>query len=69
MRFENYFILNRERKRKMANVCKCDYCHNYIEYDESDYEVAFGVPNQIYITCPVCGMPITVGVADYPQLF
>ena len=53
----------------MANVCKCDYCHSYIEYDESDYEVAFGVPNQIYITCPVCGKPITVGVADYPQLF
>ena len=53
----------------MAEVCKCDYCNNYIEYDSSDYQIAFGIPNQIYIICPVCGKPITVGVADYPQLF
>lgn len=53
----------------MAEVCKCDYCGSYIEYDSSDYQIAFGIPNQIYIVCPVCGKPITVGVADYPQIF
>ena len=39
----------------MAEVCKCDYCDSYIEYDSSDYQIAFGIPNQIYIICPVCG--------------
>ena len=52
----------------MADICVCDYCKSTIQYDESDLQVAFGVPNQIYVTCPVCGKPITVGTADYPNV-
>ena len=56
----------------MSEIVKCDYCDSYIEYDETDYKVAFGfggVGNQIYIICPECGKPITVGIADYPCIF
>ena len=56
----------------MSEIVKCDYCDSYIEYDETDYKAAFGfggVGNQIYIICPECGKPITVGIADYPCIF
>ena len=26
----------------MSEIVKCDYCDSYIEYDETDYKVAFG---------------------------
>jgi RNase P subunit RPR2 len=47
-------------------TCVCEYCNSVIEYDNSDLRLALGAPNEIYITCPVCGKPITVGVSDEP---
>lgn len=46
------------------DVAKCSYCHSLIEYEENDLQVGgdhLGLI-EIYIECPECGKPITVGV-------
>ena len=53
---------------KREEICTCDYCKSTIQYDSSDLQMTLGVPNQVYIICPVCGKPITVGVTDYPDV-
>lgn len=50
-----------------SGVCICDYCDSVIQYDDTDMRLAPGALNQIYVTCPVCGKPITIGTTDYPD--
>lgn len=48
---------------KFTDTTKCSYCRNLIEYDENDLRVGgdhLGLI-EIYIDCPECGKPITVG--------
>ena len=49
----------------MDKIVKCSHCDSYIQYDNSDLQVAFAPGlDGIYITCPVCGAMIIVGAAN-----
>ena len=47
-------------------IIQCPKCQSMIEYDSSDYELAYNIDgdNAIYIICPVCDEMIVVGTED-----
>lgn len=46
-------------------ITQCEYCDAVIEYDSSDYNIAFGSGlDGIYITCPACGKMVIVGAVN-----
>ena len=49
---------------KTYGIVRCNYCDSAIEYNQDDLMVGgdhLGLM-EIYIECPECGRPITVGV-------
>ena len=51
----------------MDKIVKCYHCDSYIQYDDSDLQIAFATGlDGIYIICPVCGKITSSDCNDRP---
>ena len=47
-------------------ITQCKYCDAVVEYDESDYQIAYHYGlDAIYVECPCCSRLIVVGAAEF----